>query len=168
MDTNARECAPRDGEQGSLGDTSEGFSLPDLPCTCGRLRKASRQLTRLYDRALQPLGLKLTQYSLLVHIAREEGQSISKLATQLAMDRTTLTRNLRPLVSLGWVSVGFGSDARRRSVKTTPAGRRLLGEAVSNWRSVEERVLDTMGRDEVLSLHRLLDDIGRHDWDKDV
>ncbi len=168
VDMNSHQFSPGDAEEVGQEDAIEAFSLPDMSCTCGKLRKASRQLTRLYDRALQPLDLKLTQYSLLVHIARDEGQSISNLATQLAMDRTTLTRNLRPLVNLGWVSVRFGSNARRRSVSTTPAGRRLLAEAVSSWRSVEERVLATIGRDEAKNLHCLLDGIARHDWDKEV
>ena len=77
----------------------------EMPCTCARLRRTARRLTRAYDRALRPSGLRLTQYSVLANVTRAGGLSITELAERLAMDRTTLTRNLRPLEAAGWVRV---------------------------------------------------------------
>ncbi len=133
-----------------------GSGLPKLPCTCAQLRRASRVLTQIYDRALEPLDLKITQYSLLVNIARAEGATVTKLAERLVMDRTTLTRNLKPLERAGLVRVGSGADRRSRSIATTPAGRRLLERAIPHWREAEKRVRATIGHEDVVELHRLL------------
>lgn len=68
-------------------------------CTCARLRRLTRRMTALYDRELAPTGLRLTQYSLLATLRREGGAvgiAVSDLAAAMDMDRTTLTRNLRP------------------------------------------------------------------------
>ena len=137
-----------------------GLVLPNLPCTCSRLRRAARLLTQVYDRSLQPLGLKLTQYSVLINIVRSEGQTITTLAARLAMDRTTLTRNLKPLQRTGLVLVQAGPDARSRSVETTHAGRRMLEKAIPYWRSAEAQVRESLGHSNVVELHRLLDAAG--------
>lgn len=89
--------------------------MPPAPvtgCTCFRLRKLTRRLTQHYDAYLAPTGLRLTQYSLLANLARGGPATMSALADLLEMDRTTLTRNLKPLVQSGFVAVGAGSDGR--------------------------------------------------------
>ena len=78
---------------------------PDSPCTCAMARRTARHLTREYDRVLKPAGLKLTQYSVLANLVRNGATSITALAERLAMDRTTMTRNLRPLERAGWIVV---------------------------------------------------------------
>jgi DNA-binding MarR family transcriptional regulator len=149
--------------EGTGDDVSKTPELPTLPCTCARLRKAGRLVTQVYDRALQPLGVKLTQYSVLINIARAEGQTITALACRLAMDRTTLSRNLRPLERLGLVKVEPGGDGRSRSVETTEEGRQILEKAIPRWREAEERIRKGLGQSDATELHRLLDRIGRED-----
>ncbi|RLA31716.1 MAG: MarR family transcriptional regulator [Gammaproteobacteria bacterium] len=126
------------------------------PCTCAILRRTARRVTRLYDQALRPAGLRLTQFALLANIARDGGLSITALAERLEMDRTTLTRNLRPLMQAGWVLVATGSDRRQRSVGLTQAGRRIYEQAYPLWQEAERRLRRDLGQDNSEALRRLL------------
>src|SRR5438105_7879084 len=92
------------------------------PCACGRLRRASRALTQLYDDAMAPSGLRVTQYSLLSVLARNGALRISELAARQLLDRTALSRNLDPLIERGLVAVTAGRDARTREVALTVKG----------------------------------------------
>src|SRR5262245_62923223 len=94
-------------------------------CTCLRLRKASRRVSQIYDRALEPCGLTVTQYGLLGHIAALDGIGIGALAERMVMDATTLTRNLKPLIAQAFlVLVPDPRDRRARRLHLTEAGRR--------------------------------------------
>ena len=127
-------------------------------CTCALLRRLNRRLTAVYDRALAPLGLRVTQYSLLSTLRRTPQPTLTELAALLDMDRTTLTRNLRPLVEAGWVRMRqSGQDARARSAALTPAGRDLLEAARPLWRRAQDEINATIGRSEVARLHALAD-----------
>ena len=93
-------------------------------CTCMRLRKASRRVSQIYDRSLEPLGLTVTQFGLLGNLDRLDGISIGDLAGRLVMDPTTLTRNLRPLERQGFVVFAPDpNDRRSRCLHLTAAGR---------------------------------------------
>jgi DNA-binding MarR family transcriptional regulator len=94
---------------------------------------AARAVTRAYDEALRPVGLRATQLSVLVAAAAEESLSITALAGQMGMDRSTLTRNLRPLEAEGLIRLGNEGWRRSRSLRITEKGReaaqrKLLGE----------------------------------------
>src|SRR2546422_6098131 len=104
-------------------------------CTCFRLRSLTRRVTRLYDQALAPSGLTVTQYSLLARALRQgAAPTLSELAQQLFTDRTTLTRNLKPLANAGLVKVGDGADARSKAVLVTAKGRGAPRAALPLWR----------------------------------
>lgn len=128
----------------------------EMRCTCAVLRRATRRMTQFYDDALKPAGLKLSQYSVLANLAQAEDPSITDLAERLMMDRTTLTRNLRPLERAGWVRLGRGGDARSRAVLLTESGRRTLEAARPVWRAAETAVRDRLGADGGQLLRRLL------------
>src|SRR5436853_5734315 len=99
-------------------------------CTCFRLRSLTRRVTQLYDQALAPSGLTVTQYSLLAHALRHgAAPTVSELAKQLFTDRTTLTRYLKPLADAGLPKLGDGADARSQAVLVTAKGRRPLPAA---------------------------------------
>ena len=136
-------------------------TLAETPCTCAALRRTARQLTRAYDRALRPAGLRLTQYSVLANLARAEGEgsglSVTDLARRLVMDRTTLTRNLRPLEADGWILVAAGPDRRSRAVEITAEGKRIFEAARPLWQDAERTFRRTMGREDAAALRRLLD-----------
>mgnify|MGYP003603122525 CR=1 FL=1 len=114
-------------------------------CTCFRLRRASRRVTQVYDHALAPVGLSLNQYSILRRSEREP-RVLGELADELGMDRTTLTRNLSPLVDAGLVEAVRGRDARQRMVTVTAPGRDRLAAAKPRWRRAQT-VIDTLARE---------------------
>ncbi len=140
------------------GGTRQGRpGLAETACSCTRLRRTARLITQAYDEALKESGLKITQYAVLANAARAEGLSISDLADRLALERTTLTRNLRPLERDGFIEVTKGSDRRARAVHVTEAGRRLYKATFPKWQAVENRFRDGMGRQGIAHLHALLD-----------
>ena len=99
-------------------------TLPSPACACGRLRRATRALTQLYDDLMAPSGLRVTQFSLLRTLAREGPSRMSALAEALLLDRTALSRTLDPLADRGLVAVVHGHDARTREVSLTRAGEK--------------------------------------------
>ena len=119
----------------------------DFPanCLCLNVRKAARAITRVYDEAIQPTGLRATQLSILFMLSLRGEMPISELAQRLVMDRTTLSRNLRPLEKEGLVSVAHGSDRRMRIVELTPNGQEILEEARPFWAQVQRRFAEHMG-----------------------
>jgi DNA-binding MarR family transcriptional regulator len=127
-------------------------------CTCFKLRRLTRRVTAVYDRALSDAGMRVTQYSLLAHLRGLRGVAVSQLAEMLDMDRTTLTRNLRPLVEAGWIAVKpSAEDARIRLVHITPSGETRWQAARVCWRQAQQEVSSTIGSDGLAELHRMLD-----------
>ncbi len=114
-------------------------------CTSFNLRKAARAVTQFYDEALKASGLKSTQFSLLTMAAAAGGAPISRLADDMAMDRTTLTRNLRPLEEAGLIRIEAGDDRRVRRVVVTADGEHALSRAVPMWRRAQTRMIDRLG-----------------------
>jgi DNA-binding MarR family transcriptional regulator len=125
-------------------------------CACFNLRRVARAVTQLYDDFLRPTGLRATQFSVLVAL-RNLGQStVNQLADKLVVDRTTLTRNLRPLQEAGFVRTRPGEDRRVREIFLTPAGEVKLHEALPLWREAQSQMRRVLGRDR---LERLLSDL---------
>jgi DNA-binding MarR family transcriptional regulator len=104
-------------------------------CLCLHARRAARALARRFDEAFKPFGLTNGQFSLMMSLNRPEPPAMGPVAAFLAMDRTTLTAALKPLVRRGLVEVTADAEDRRtRRLKLTPAGRQLLASAVPVWR----------------------------------
>ena len=133
-------------------------------CSCGVLRRAARRVTQSYDKALKPAGLRLTQYVVLSHLSAHQGLSITELAERLAMDRTTLTRNLRPMEREGWIERMAGADNRRRAVRVTASGRALFEQAFPLWQEAERGFRRKVGRDTAAELRRLLETVVAEDF----
>jgi DNA-binding MarR family transcriptional regulator len=117
-------------------------------CLCFRARRVSRALTRLYDDALRPLGIQATQVTVLAAAALLEARDapMSGLADLLAMDLTTLSRNLGPLREAGLLRTARSkADGRVRLVRLTEEGRRTLSRALPRWKEAQERVLEALG-----------------------
>src|SRR5438046_8734151 len=94
------------------------------------VRKAARTVTQLLDEVLQPTGLRSTQFTLLVAVALIGEAPVMQLSRALLMDRTTLARNLKPLESLGLLTVEAGTDRRRHLVPLTERGRQAWPRAL--------------------------------------
>ncbi|HLJ00260.1 MAG TPA: MarR family transcriptional regulator [Bradyrhizobium sp.] len=111
-------------------------------CLCLHAQRAARALARRFDEELAAVDLSSGQFSLLISLNRPEPPSLGAVAKLLAMDRTTLTANLKPLQRRGLVKVAAASEDRRsRLLQLTPAGKRLLAKAVPIWRRTH-RALD--------------------------
>ena len=108
-------------------------------CACANLRKAARAVTQLYDAALAPSGLKATQFTLLVTSRLSGEATINGLAERMAMDRTTLSRNLKPLVRDGLLEVSPGGDGRTRLVRISLEGTRCGRWPRRRWLDPWER-----------------------------
>ncbi|MCY1208021.1 homoprotocatechuate degradation operon regulator, HpaR [compost metagenome] len=128
-------------------------------CLCTKLRRATRNVTRLYDDALAGVGVNVAQYSLLKNLARLNQPSITSLAEALGLDRSTLGRNLKVLENRGLVHLEGGEDQRNRLVSLTPAGRACLDEALQAWEQVQVRLGQRMGLEKRAALMALLDDL---------
>jgi DNA-binding MarR family transcriptional regulator len=103
-------------------------------CLCLHVQRAARALARRFDDALRPVGLTQGQFSLLTSLNRPEAPSIGSVSTLLAMDRTTLTANLKPLARRGLVKIGVDKEDRRsRRLMLTAAGKALLAKAAPIW-----------------------------------
>ena len=131
--------------------------LSPAECTCFRVRGAARRMTQIYSRHLASTGLKISQFSLLGFVAARGPITIGQLSELLATDRTTLTRNLRPLLATGVIERAEASDKRRHELVATPAGRALFKRALPLWAAAEQEVRTAMGAKLTADLHGALD-----------
>ncbi len=125
-------------------------------CACLNLRKASRAITQMYDEALKPTGLRSTQLPVLVTLVSAGQTTVNYLAEDLVMDRTSLSRLLRPLVAGGLIEMAPGRDRRTRELSITAAGSQRVAAAFPMWDRVQNIVLDRLGQ---RRLQDLIDDL---------
>jgi DNA-binding MarR family transcriptional regulator len=115
-------------------------------CLCLHVQRAARALARRFDDALRPAGLTSGQFSLLMSLNRPQPPNMAQVATLLAMDRTTLTANLKPLERRGFVTVLQGEkDKRRRLLALTQSGRSTLAAATPIWLRTHEAIEGLLG-----------------------
>lgn len=129
-------------------------------CNNLALRKASRYLGATYDKALAPSGLRATQFSILQKLSTRDETTISNLAEMIAMDRTTLATNLKPLAREGLVSVEPSpTDRRARIVTITPEGLARMKAALPLWLAVQAQFEDSFGAGKATRLRAALADV---------
>jgi len=119
--------------------------LPDLPCACASLRRAARAVTQLYDEALRPTGMRITQFTLLKTLASAGPLRQGELGNLLALDSTTLTRTLAPLKAAGWIEIRSGEDRRERLVELTAAGHQQMVRGEEGWAEAQRRMRRALG-----------------------
>lgn len=139
--------------------------LPATACYCSSLRQASRYVTSFYDQMLSGSGLRVTQFAILSRL-RGRPASVSRLAQGMVMDRTTLARNLQPLLRAELVAVRPSEqDRRERVVELTDSGRAKVEEMLPAWRRAQERFDEQFGADQgtqLLATMRSVVDSGLH------
>lgn len=126
-------------------------------CTCFRLRRAARQVSQIYDRELAAVGLSLNEYSILRHAERGGHCLLGELADSLGMERTTLTRNLKPLLEAGWLKEARGEDARQRLISITASGRKRIASAKPHWQRAQQSIESSYGASNTQRLRKDLD-----------
>ncbi|RTL51867.1 MAG: MarR family transcriptional regulator [Bradyrhizobiaceae bacterium] len=133
--------------------------MSDDPCLCTSLRQAAHAATEIYDRALEPSGLKITMFRVLRRLEGAEKPTISQLARIVDLDRSTLGRNLKILERDGLITFCEGEDERAKIVKLTSKGRAALEKARPLWRRVQAKMRAALGNEEK-SVFRILARVG--------
>jgi DNA-binding MarR family transcriptional regulator len=125
-------------------------------CNCLAARQASRYLTAVYDQALSPVELRITQFSILYKLVKNGPLVIGELASKMAMDRTTLSSNLKPLERDGLVDVVPGEDRRAKQAVITKAGLARYRKALPLWSDVQAKFEGTYGEKPAAELRNAL------------
>jgi DNA-binding MarR family transcriptional regulator len=128
-------------------------------CSCQKLRSASRAATKMYDEFLRPVGLTIGQYSVLAALYYVPSMQLSKMASRLEMDRTTLTRSLARLERDKYLTIMLSpEDSRIRLVAMTEPGLRKLIEAYPLWVKAQDKLFDALGEKGLKDFRKSLDD----------
>ncbi|MGO4502646.1 MULTISPECIES: MarR family winged helix-turn-helix transcriptional regulator [unclassified Dyella] len=124
-------------------------------CHCFAMRKAARQISRLYDSHLQPTGLRITQFLILAALNQEQGVSINDLAERLDTERTAMGKMVGVLERDGFVRLRPSpTDGRSRLVELTPDGKDLFEQAAPLWREAQRQFSDMNGAKDVRALRQ--------------
>ena len=122
----------------------------------GSLRRASRAVTRLHDQILRPSGLRATQFSILLALSALGSVPLGRLADGMVIDRTTLSRNIKPLISKGYIQTHGGRDRRSRLLGLSAAGEIKVRDTMGLWQNAQDHIIagggDRAGIGEPLSL----------------
>lgn len=116
-----------------------------LPCLCANVRRVSRVVSQIYDEAMRPLGLRMTQFAILQALSLTGEKLQGDLAELLALDSTTLTRSVRILRKRGLIKARKGHDRRERWLSLSRSGEAELSRIQPAWRAVQEQVRSTLG-----------------------
>lgn len=134
-----------------MHDTQK-YKEVNIKCCCFNLRKLSRAVTQYFDRALESTDIRATQFTLLVELASAKAKTLTEIANGLVMDRTTLTRNLKPLEKQGLISVVQQSDKRSKGYALTEKGINLLERCYPLWESAQNQIVSDTGEDRYKAL----------------
>jgi len=126
-------------------------------CALNKLRTTSRLVTKIYTEYLQSSGLTPTQFSLMTALSVLGSATMKRLAELMMMDRTTLTRNLKPLEREGLIKIFPGQDRRVRQIALTEKGGNVLDEALPRWEKAQAHLASILGDNQWDALHTSLD-----------
>jgi DNA-binding MarR family transcriptional regulator len=115
-------------------------------CVAMRIRTISRVVSRIYDEALRPHGIKATQLSILAVVSILGQAEPREICRTLHLETSTLSRNMSRMRTKGWLTVSSGKDRRAHQVELTPKGNRILMEAFPAWREAQEKVISLLGK----------------------
>ena len=157
----------------TVGSGSIGGDLSEAPpqaiapraivevCFCHHTRRAARAISRVFDEALSPSSFRASQFNILAVIAARDHTSAAEVAGILAMDRTTLSRNLKPLRKAGYLTTDGGAGRRPDVLVLTAAGRGALDKASVLWREAQGRLTERMGASQAGMLLQMLEAAAR-------
>jgi DNA-binding MarR family transcriptional regulator len=129
-------------------------------CIAVRLRMLNRIITNVYDDALRPLDLKVSQMNILVAAAKMGTARPVELCEHLHLDVSTLSRNVERMKARGWLEVVPDEDGRSQPFRLTSQGRRLLDKAVPAWSAAQEKVKTLLGDGMVDQLNQAMKRVG--------
>jgi DNA-binding MarR family transcriptional regulator len=145
-----------------MDSQNHGAAIEAIARTCiaVRLRLLNRVVTNLYDDALRPLGMKVSQLNILVVTAKLGLVQPIKVCDLLHLDTSTLSRNVERMRAKGWLEVVPGEDARTQPFRLTTRGMRLLERAVPAWEKAQRKAAELLGDDGVALLARTAGKLG--------
>ena len=117
----------------------------NFSCKCIHLRKASNNLTKIYDSALIKVNLKITQFSTLKNIQKLGKTNIKDLSSELELDRTTVLRNIEKLIEMDLVSYKYENDDKNKIIQLTTVGKSKLREAIIIWEETQHKYIKALG-----------------------
>jgi DNA-binding MarR family transcriptional regulator len=129
-------------------------------CIAVRVRLLNRVITNVFDDALRPLGLKVSQLNILVVAAKVGIARPARVCQLLHLDASTLSRNVQRMEAHGWLEVAPDADARAQPFRLTAEGRRLLGRAVPAWRQAQAKVAALLGEEAIGLLRKAAAKLG--------
>ena len=124
-------------------------------CIAVRLRLLNRVVSNLYDDALRPLGLKISQLNILVVTAKLGLARPAQVCDLLQLDVSTLSRNVERMLAHDWLEIVPGEDARTQSFRLTPQGKRLIEKAIPAWEQAQGKAKELLGSEGVSVLNRV-------------
>jgi len=130
-------------------------------CVCYNVRKAARAITNAYEEALKPIDLRVTQLSILFTVNGRGPLTLGELAELLETDRTTMSRNLGPMIKSKLINVRPGKDKRSRIVSISMAGKKKLDQARPIWARVQTAIVEAVGEDKWTAMQLDLNAISR-------
>ena len=128
-----------------------------LDCSCFAARRTARAITQHYEQHLKPTGITVTQFTVLALLSLSGPQPLSRFAGQLGLERTTLTRNLRPLLDRGWVTDSATGDRRVRLLAITKRGIAAARAALPEWRKAQKSIARRLGAGAIQALAAVSD-----------
>lgn len=135
-------------------------------CCCFNMRKVTRAVTQYYDSVLEPAGIRATQFTLLAALFSTKGKTLTEIAESLVMDRTTLTRNLKPLEKMSLIATVQTADKRSKAYILTPQGEEVVERCVPLWQQAQNNVVSSLGeetyKDIISKLVRMLSIVSSH------
>lgn len=135
------------------------MNRPSLPCLCANLRRAARALTQRYDEALRPLGITITQFTILQALSLAGKVTQGRLGEVLAMDSTTLTRTLAIMGKRGWISSQPGADRRERRLSLSGAGKLMFNRVLPHWQRTQLELGTRFGQERWNNLMNAINDV---------
>ena len=124
-------------------------------CLAGRVRKLSRVITGIYDRAMRPHGIKVNQASLLIMLALVEKPTASDICQYFQMEKSTVSRNVERMRTQGWIETSEGEGGLSQVLTITPKWKQLLADIHGKWQKAQREVSELLGEDGVKAIHML-------------
>ena len=126
------------------------------PCYCLMLRRAASSVTDMYDKTLAEYGITLNQFSIIINLNNMSMATTTELAQQIGLERSTLVRNLKAIMAMGYIENVSGENERNNHLRVTSSGRHLLKLAIPVWQSVQDKIAESLGSENAALLMDIL------------
>ena len=141
----------------TIKNSAPSLSTPvEDPCNCFYLRRAARLVTRQYAETMKAAGLKSSQFTILAIISKYGRLTITELANKMGLERTSLSRTLRPLEKDGLIIISEEQERRRRYIELTKPGKAAYKKALPLWNEAQHQFKEQLGAEDLKTLKSLL------------